>query len=148
MKKSISELLEEGKAVVEFRTVRTQVALRDVFESRVTGEPQLSASPMVYEVSEITRTVAHGGMVMIHQIAVQSGLVNAVPFLKRLTIPPDIDACLNDIGEPQKIQFSNETIFINDCHFSTEVCEKGNFSWCPKNPPFSPSTPPGSGRCP
>jgi len=75
MKTSITELLEFRKSEVAYRTDRTQATL---------GAPQLSASPVVYEVSEKTRAVAHGGMALIHQIAVQSGLVdaiNAVPVL-------------------------------------------------------------------
>ena len=76
MKKSISELLEERKAEVKFRTDRTQAEF---------GRPQLSASPVVYEVAEKTRAVTHGGILLIHQIVVQGGLVdaiNAVPILK------------------------------------------------------------------
>ena len=75
MTKSITELLESRKSEVAYRTDRTQAT---------PGGPQLSASPVVYEVSEKTRAVAHGGMALIHQIAVQSGLVdaiNAVPVL-------------------------------------------------------------------
>ena len=37
MKKSISELLEERKAEVKFRTDRTQAELLDVFEYRIAG---------------------------------------------------------------------------------------------------------------
>ena len=77
MKKSISDFLAERKTEVEFRTDRTQA---------VFGEPQLSASPVIFEVSEKTRAVVHGGVVMVHQIVVQSGLidaVNAVPILKK-----------------------------------------------------------------
>jgi hypothetical protein len=69
MKKSIRELLEERKAEVKFRTDRTQAMF---------GRPQLSVSPVVFEVSEKTRAVAHGGIPLIHQIAVQSGLVDAI----------------------------------------------------------------------
>jgi len=67
MKKSISELLEAHKSEVQYRTDRTQA---------VYGEPQLSASPVVYEIAEKSRAVVHGGIPMIHQIAVQSGLVD------------------------------------------------------------------------
>jgi len=52
---------------VEYRTDRTQA---------VFGAPQLSGSPVVYEVAEKTRAVVHGGVAMIHQNAVQSGLVD------------------------------------------------------------------------
>jgi len=87
MKKSISELLEKRKAEVQFRTDRTQAWRYSMCSSTVSlAGPQLSVSPVVYEVSEKTRAVAHGGVAMIHQIAVQSGwidAVNAVPILKK-----------------------------------------------------------------
>ena len=75
MKKSISEICEEHKAEVAYRTDRTQATF---------GEPQLSSSPVVFEVSEKTSGIAHGGVAMIHQVVVQCGLVdaiNAVPVL-------------------------------------------------------------------
>jgi len=43
MKKSVSEWLDKRKAEVKFRTDRTQAMF---------GEPQLSASPVVYEIAE------------------------------------------------------------------------------------------------
>ena len=107
MKKSISELLEKRKAEVQFRTDRTWAAF---------GRPQLSASAVIYEVSEKTRAVvhggvavvyevaektravAHGGVAMIHQIVVQSGLVdviNAVPVLKKNMPYHESDHVLN-----------------------------------------------------
>ena len=76
MKKSINELLADRKAEVEFRTDRTQATF---------GPRQLSESPVMFDVSEKTRAVSHGGLALIHQIAVQSGLcdaINAVPVLK------------------------------------------------------------------
>ena len=75
MKKSVNDLLEKRKAEIKFRTDRTQATF---------GEPPLSASPVVYEVAEKTRAVANGGIPLIHQIAVQSGLIdrlNEVPVL-------------------------------------------------------------------
>ena len=78
MKTSITELLESRKSEVTYRTDRTDRT------QATPGGPQLSASPVVDSVSEKTRAVAHGGMALIHQIAVQSGLVdaiNAVPVL-------------------------------------------------------------------
>jgi len=89
MKKSISDFLTERKAEVEFRTDRTQA---------VFGEPQLSASPVVFGVSEKTRAVAHGVVAMIHQIVVQSGLIdaiNAVPVLKKNMPYHESDHVLN-----------------------------------------------------
>ena len=62
------------------------------------GGPQLSASPVVYEVAEKTRAVTHGGIPLIHQIAVQSGLVdaiNAVPILKSHVPYHESDHLLN-----------------------------------------------------
>ena len=59
-------MLEERKAEIKFRTDRTKAAF---------GGPQLSASPVVYEVAEKTRAVTHGGIPLIHQIAVQCGLI-------------------------------------------------------------------------
>jgi len=69
VKKSISDFLAARKAEVEFRTDRTQATF---------GQPQLSVSPVVYEVAEKTSAVAHGGVAMIHQIAVQSGLIDKI----------------------------------------------------------------------
>ena len=69
MKKSISEICEEHKAEVAYRTDRTQATF---------GEPQLSSSPVVFEVSEKTSGIAHGGVALIHQVVVQCGLVDAI----------------------------------------------------------------------
>ena len=69
MNKSITELHEVRKSEVAYRTDRTLATL---------GAPQLSASPVVDSVAEKSRAVAHGGMALIHQIAVQSGWVDAI----------------------------------------------------------------------
>ena len=69
MTKNIIELLEAHKSELACRTDRTQAT---------PGAPQLSASPVVYTVAEKSHAVAHGGMALIHQIAVQSGLVDAI----------------------------------------------------------------------
>ena len=53
MKQSISKICEEHKAEVAYRTDRTQAEF---------GEPQLSSSPVVFEVSEKTSGIAHGGV--------------------------------------------------------------------------------------
>jgi hypothetical protein len=74
VKKSISDFFAARKAEVAYRTDRTQAEF---------GAPQLSGSPVVYEVAEKTQAISHGGVAMIHQIAVQSKLVdrlNEVPF--------------------------------------------------------------------
>ena len=76
MKKNLEEFFAACEAEVKFRTDRTQA---------VFGEPQLSVSPVVFEVSEKTQAVAHGGVALIHQIVVQCGLIDAineVPVLK------------------------------------------------------------------
>jgi hypothetical protein len=76
MKKILAELLNQRKAQVEYRTDRLKAPF---------GSPQLAAAPVVFDIAEKTQAVAHGGIPVIHQIAVQSGLVdaiNAVPVLK------------------------------------------------------------------
>ena len=76
MQKSLAELLDQRKAAVAFRTDRLQASF---------GFPQLSTAPVVFELAEKTQAIAHGGVALIHQIAVQSGLVDAineVPVLK------------------------------------------------------------------
>jgi hypothetical protein len=42
------------------------------------GPPQLSTAPVRFELAEKTRVVSHGGLAMVHQIAVRSGLVDAI----------------------------------------------------------------------
>jgi hypothetical protein len=68
--------LDAYKQEVDFRTDRLQAPF---------GAPQLSNAAVRFEVSEKTHAVAHGGLALIHQIAHQSGLVdalNAVSVLK------------------------------------------------------------------
>ena len=76
MIESITELLAQYKTAVNFRTDRLQASF---------GTPQLSTASVRFEVSEKTHAVAHGGLALIHQIALQSGLLaalNAVQVLK------------------------------------------------------------------
>ena len=76
MKTNIHEFLENRKSEVNFRTDRLKAPFRG---------PQLSSSPVLFEVSEKPQAIPHGGLAAIHQIALQSGLVdaiNAVPVLK------------------------------------------------------------------
>jgi hypothetical protein len=76
MKKIIAELVDRRKQEVDFRTDRLQAAF---------GSPQLGSGPVKVELAEKTRAVAHGGIALVHRIAVASGLVdalNAVPVLK------------------------------------------------------------------
>ena len=69
MKKNLDEFFAAREAEVKFRTDRTQAEF---------GAPQLSSSPVVFEVSEKTQAVAHGGVALIHQIVVQCGLADAI----------------------------------------------------------------------
>ena len=76
MNNKIHEIIEKRKDEVEFRTDRTQANF---------GSPQLTQAPVVYELAEKTRAVAHGGLALIHQIALRTGLydaLNSVPVLK------------------------------------------------------------------
>ena len=76
MRKSITELLAQHKREVAFRTDRTQAPF---------GSPQLSEEVVFFDLAEKTRAVAHGGLPLIHQIAIASGLIealNAVQVLK------------------------------------------------------------------
>ena len=76
MRKSITELLAQHKQEVDFRTDRTQAPF---------GTPQLSEEAVFFDLAEKTRAVAHGGLPLIHQIAIASGLIealNAVQVLK------------------------------------------------------------------
>jgi len=83
----LKELPFERKVEVEFRTDRTPMRRYSMSTSTVSpGGPQSSVPPVFYEMAEKTRAVAHGGVAMIPQIVVQSGLVeiiNAVPVLKK-----------------------------------------------------------------
>ena len=67
MKKSISDFRGGRKAAVAYRTDRTQA---------VFGEPQLSMTPVIYEIAEKTSAISHSGVAMMRQIAVQSQLVD------------------------------------------------------------------------
>ncbi|MCL2306340.1 MAG: hypothetical protein FWC43_13425 [Planctomycetaceae bacterium] len=69
MQTILSELLARRKQDVDFRTDRTQAPF---------GGPQLSPAPVTFEVSEKTHAVAHSGLALIHQIVVQSGLIDAI----------------------------------------------------------------------
>jgi hypothetical protein len=74
--KNIHDILDVHKQEVSYRTDPTQAPF---------GEPQLSASPVRFEVAEKTHAVAHGGLALIHQFAIASGLIdalNAVQVLK------------------------------------------------------------------
>jgi hypothetical protein len=69
MQKILAELLDRRKQAVDFRTDRSQASF---------GGPQLGSAPVVFDLAEKTQAVAHGGLALIHQIAVQSGLVDAI----------------------------------------------------------------------
>jgi hypothetical protein len=89
MKKSRHQFISEHKQEVEFRTDRSHAEF---------GSPQLSQSEVVYEIAEKTRAVANGGLALIHQIAVQSGLydaINSIPVLKLHLPYSEADYLLN-----------------------------------------------------
>jgi hypothetical protein len=76
MNAKIHELIEKHKAQVEFRTDRTQTNF---------GSPQWTQAPVAYQLAEKTQAVAHGGLALIHQIVLRTGLydaLNSVPVLK------------------------------------------------------------------
>ena len=74
MRKSITELLAQHKQEVDFRTDRTQAPF---------GTPQLSEAAVFFDLAEKTRAVAHGGLPLIHQIAIASGLIEALNAVQR-----------------------------------------------------------------
>jgi len=76
MKRIIAEQIARRNQEVQCRTDRFQAAF---------GPQQLSTAPVQFELGEKTQAIAHGGLALIHQISVQSGLVsglNAVPVFK------------------------------------------------------------------
>ena len=69
MKKSINHLLDARKGEVEFRTDRMKAEF---------GPPQLSEATVKFELSDKIRAVSHGGLALVHQVAVRSGVVDAI----------------------------------------------------------------------
>ena len=65
---------------VAFRSDRTQTGYSMYSSTVLPGEPQLSSSPVVFEVSEKISGIAHGGVAMIHQVVVQCGLGRQLVF--------------------------------------------------------------------
>lgn len=89
MKTSIDEKIEKHKSEVEFHTDRSQADF---------GSPQLTQSPVIYEIAEKVQAVAHGGLGLIHQIAIRTGLydaLNGVSVLKRYLPYRESDHLLN-----------------------------------------------------
>ena len=77
MKSNIQQSIDNYKQAVALRTDHTQAPY---------GAPQLSTSPIVFELSEKTQAVAYGGVALIHQLVNQIGLVdvlNSIPIFKR-----------------------------------------------------------------
>ncbi|MDR1962326.1 MAG: hypothetical protein LBQ50_00935 [Planctomycetaceae bacterium] len=75
MKKSIEDIIGDHQSEVNFHTDRTRATY---------GEPQLSSSPVIFEIGERTNGVSNSGVALIHQIVVQMGLpasLNSVPVL-------------------------------------------------------------------
>jgi hypothetical protein len=80
MSQNIHELLDQYKREVKHRTDHTQAPF---------GAPQLSTASVQFEIGERTHAVAYGGIALIHEVANQSGLIdalNAVQVLK-LNLP-------------------------------------------------------------
>jgi hypothetical protein len=77
MTQTIHELLDQRKQEVKHRTDRTLAPF---------GAPQLSSAPIRFEVSEKTHAVVYGGIALIHQIAHQSGLVDALNVVQVLKL--------------------------------------------------------------
>jgi hypothetical protein len=77
MIKNIPELLDQRKQEVKHRTDRSLAPF---------GAPQLSHSPVRFEVSEKTHAVVYGGIALIHQIAHQSGLIDALNVVQVLKL--------------------------------------------------------------
>ena len=89
MNAKIHEIIERRKSQVEFRTDRTQANF---------GSPQLTQAPVSYEIGEKTQAVAHGGLALIHQVALRTGLydaLNSVPVLKHHLPYMEADHLLN-----------------------------------------------------
>ena len=91
MAKNITKQLEQYKKTVIHRTDRTQAPF---------GQTQLSNAPIRFEAAEKTQAVTHAGIALIHQIAIQSKLVdalNSVPVLKLKLPYHESDHILNII---------------------------------------------------
>jgi hypothetical protein len=69
VKDTIHDFLSAYKQEVAFRTDHTKAPF---------GAPQLCQTSVRFEVSEKTRAVAHGGLALIHQLVIASGLINAL----------------------------------------------------------------------
>src|SRR5215469_17234209 len=69
MTTNITQSLRQYKQEVAFRTDRTQAHF---------GSPQLFNAPVRFELAQKTHAVAHGGLALIHQIVIQSKLVDAL----------------------------------------------------------------------
>ncbi|MDR2441566.1 MAG: hypothetical protein LBE12_19565, partial [Planctomycetaceae bacterium] len=50
------------------------------------GVPQLSQSPVTYEISTQSHGVTHGGLPLLHQISIRSGLYNALQRVRVLKL--------------------------------------------------------------
>ena len=76
MKNSFARIFESHESEVLYRTDRRHATF---------GVPQLSQSPVVYELSGQAQAIAHGGVPLLHQISIRSGLYDSlqkVPVLK------------------------------------------------------------------
>jgi hypothetical protein len=76
MKNNISQTIEVYESEVSYRRDRRYATF---------GVPQLSQSPVVYEISDQVRAISYGGLPLLHQISIRSGLyvvLQQVPVLK------------------------------------------------------------------
>jgi len=77
VKSNIQQSIDNYKQAVALRTDHTKAPY---------GAPQLSTSPIIFELAEKTQAVAYGGVALIHQLVNQIGLsdvLNSVPIFKR-----------------------------------------------------------------
>jgi hypothetical protein len=77
MKNNLSHILAARKSEVAQRTDHTQAAF---------GDPQLSSSPIEFELAEKTHAIAHGGLALIHQLVNPIGLVDALNSIQVLKL--------------------------------------------------------------
>ena len=76
MKRNIPQSIAYYEQEVAYRTNHTQAPY---------GFPQLSTSPITFELGEKTQAVSYGGLALIHQLVNEIGLIdvlNSVPILK------------------------------------------------------------------
>jgi hypothetical protein len=89
VKTNIQELIDNYKQAAAHRTDHTKTPY---------GAPQLSTASVTFELATKTQAISHGGVALIHQVAIQSGLIdalNSVPVFKRRLPYYESDHILN-----------------------------------------------------